>query len=57
MQELETTIYDANIDSTTGLESDGETPVVMEGAAAAAGLTVGPNFEVGRRTWTDVTAD
>jgi hypothetical protein len=59
LQELETTITDVNgnVDSTTGLESDGETPVVMEGAAAPAGLTVGPNFQVGRRTWTDITAD
>jgi hypothetical protein len=57
LAELATTIVDIDIDSTTGLESDGETPVVMEGAAAPAGLTVGPNFAVGRRTWTDVTAD
>ena len=45
------------VDSTTGLESDGETPVIMEGSVSPQGITVGPNFETGRRTWTDITAD
>ncbi|MCZ6832020.1 MAG: PilC/PilY family type IV pilus protein [Gammaproteobacteria bacterium] len=57
LEHLESTIWSGAIASTTGLESDGETPVVMEGTVAQAGLTVGPNFESGRRTWTDITAD
>jgi outer membrane protein assembly factor BamB len=45
------------VDTGTGLDSDGETPVAMEGAASETGVTAGPNFDAGRRTWTDVTDD
>jgi hypothetical protein len=37
-----------------GLASDGETPFIMGGEASDLGMTAGPNFQVGRRTWTDV---
>ena len=54
---LEDTIWQSGIDSETGLESDGETPVIVEGAATESGVTVGPNFQIGRRTWVDVISD
>jgi hypothetical protein len=57
LQELATTIVDGGVDSETGLESDGETPVIVEGAATEQGITVGPNFVGGRRTWVDLIAD
>jgi hypothetical protein len=37
-----------------GLSGDGETPVTMGGEASDLGVTAGPNFQVGRRTWTDI---
>ena len=37
-----------------GLASDGETPFIMGGEASDLGMTAGPNFQLGRRTWTDV---
>ncbi|MCZ6831029.1 MAG: PilC/PilY family type IV pilus protein [Gammaproteobacteria bacterium] len=55
--ELETTITEGGINSETGLESDGESPVIVEGAATEQGITVGPNFRAGRRTWVDILAD
>ena len=57
LADLETTISNSGIDSATGLESDGESPVIVEGAATEQGITVGPNFRTGRRTWVDVVAD
>ena len=60
LKEKEETIVDPDAPEDpddTGLESDGETPVIMEGAASDTGISAGPNFEVGRRTWTDVTDD
>ena len=44
-------------DDGTGLDSGGETPVTMGGEASDLGVTAGPNFEVGRRTWTDIFDD
>jgi hypothetical protein len=38
----------------TGLGGDGETPVTMGGEASDLGVTAGPNFQLGRRTWTDI---
>jgi hypothetical protein len=57
LQELETTITEGGINANTGLEGDGETPVIVEGAATEQGITVGPNFQTGRRTWVDIVAD
>jgi hypothetical protein len=57
LQELETTIAEGGIGADTGLEGDGETPVIVEGAATEQGITVGPNFQTGRRTWVDIVAD
>ncbi|MEE8306217.1 MAG: hypothetical protein V3R81_03070, partial [Gammaproteobacteria bacterium] len=41
-------------DPLTGLESAGTTPVVIEGAVTTGGVTSGPNFDTGRRTWIDI---
>jgi hypothetical protein len=38
----------------TGLEIIDGSPVAIEGGISAGGVTSGPNFETGRRTWTDV---
>jgi len=38
----------------TGLEGAGTTPVVIEGTVANTGVTSGPNFTTGRRTWIDI---
>jgi len=38
----------------TGLEGAGTTPVVIEGAVTSGGVTSGPNFQSGRRTWIDI---
>jgi len=38
----------------TGLEGAGTTPVVIEGAVTSGGITSGPNFSTGRRTWIDI---
>ena len=38
----------------TGLEGAGTTPVVIEGAVTTGGVTSGPNFVTGRRTWIDI---
>jgi hypothetical protein len=38
----------------TGLESAGTKPVVIEGAVTTGGVTSGPNFDTGRRTWIDI---
>jgi len=38
----------------TGLEGAGTTPVVIEGAVTSGGITSGPNFQSGRRTWIDI---
>jgi hypothetical protein len=38
----------------TGLEGAGTTPIVIEGAVTSGGVTSGPNFQSGRRTWTDI---
>jgi hypothetical protein len=32
-------------------------PVIIEGGIAEGGLTSGPNFESGRRTWIDILPD
>ncbi len=39
----------------TGLDSITGSPVVIEGGVAQGGVTSGPNFETGRRTWIDIT--
>ncbi len=39
----------------TGLDSITGSPVVIEGGVAEGGVTSGPNFETGRRTWIDLT--
>jgi hypothetical protein len=39
----------------TGLDSITGSPVVIEGGVAEGGVTSGPNFETGRRTWIDIT--
>ena len=41
-------------DPSTGLEGAGTTPVVIEGAVTSGGVTSGPNFQSGRRTWIDI---
>ncbi|MCZ6668366.1 MAG: PilC/PilY family type IV pilus protein, partial [Gammaproteobacteria bacterium] len=41
-------------DPGTGLEGAGTTPVVIEGAVTTGGVTSGPNFSTGRRTWIDI---
>ena len=52
------TILDPDaVDTGSGLDGDGSTPVIMEGAAVDTGVTAGPNFQTGRRTWTDITDD
>ena len=58
-QDTITNLDPASIDtgSDSALDSSGETPVIMGGAAPATGVTAGPNFQTGRRTWTDVTDD
>jgi hypothetical protein len=38
----------------SGLEGAGTTPVVIEGAITNTGVTSGPNFTTGRRTWIDI---
>ena len=38
----------------SGLEGAGTTPVVIEGAITNTGVTSGPNFAIGRRTWIDI---
>ena len=38
----------------TGFEDLTGEPVVIEGGVAEGGVTSGPNFDPGRRTWTDV---
>ena len=38
----------------TGFENLTGEPVVIEGGVAEGGVTSGPNFDPGRRTWTDV---
>ena len=35
----------------SGLSGD---PVVMEGGVSESGITSGPNFKTGRRTWIDI---
>jgi hypothetical protein len=37
-----------------GSESISEAPVVIEGGISLGGVTSGPNYETGRRTWTDI---
>ena len=32
-------------------------PVVIEGGVSEGGLTSGPNFETGRRTWIDILTE
>jgi len=39
----------------TGIDGIGGTPVVIEGGISEGGVTSGPNFDVGRRTWIDIT--
>ena len=56
-QDTITNLDPGGVDTGSGLDGDGETPVIMEGAAADTGVTAGPNFQTGRRTWTDVTDD
>jgi hypothetical protein len=41
-------------DISTGLEGAGTTPVTIEGAVTTGGVTSGPNFQTGRRTWIDI---
>jgi hypothetical protein len=41
-------------DTGTGLEGAGTTPVVIEGAITNTGVTSGPNFTTGRRTWIEI---
>ena len=41
-------------EQSTGLEGAGTTPVVIEGAVTSGGITSGPNFTSGRRTWIDI---
>jgi hypothetical protein len=38
-------------DSGGGLSGD---PVIIEGGVSEGGVTSGPNFETGRRTWIDI---
>jgi len=38
----------------TGLEIIDGSPVTIEGGISEGGVTSGPNFETGRRTWTDI---
>ena len=51
---------DGGVDSETidGVQSGFEDltgePVVIEGGVAEGGVTSGPNYDTGRRTWTDV---
>ncbi len=45
---------DPYIETGTGLEGDGTAPAVIEGAITTGGVTSGPNFSPGRRTWTDI---
>jgi hypothetical protein len=55
---LEATIFhDGQVVDGTGLDGNHDGPVVMEGGAADGGITVGPNFAAGRRTWVDIIAD
>jgi outer membrane protein assembly factor BamB len=41
----------------TGLGGGGEIPVIVAGDAEGQGVTGGPNFRAGRRTWVDLIAD
>jgi hypothetical protein len=38
----------------TGLDNISGSPVVIEGGVSEGGLTSGPNFNTGRRTWIDI---
>ena len=38
----------------TGLEIIDGSPVAIQGGISAGGVTSGPNFATGRRTWTDI---
>jgi len=38
----------------TGLESIDASPIAVQGGISEGGITSGPNFEAGRRTWTDI---
>jgi len=38
----------------TGLDNISGSPVVIEGGVSEGGLTSGPNFDTGRRTWIDI---
>jgi hypothetical protein len=43
------------VNTGTGVDGEGLDPVVMEEKAPDLGLTSGPNFSTGRRTWIDIT--
>jgi len=47
-------LVNIGFEDSTGLESAGTTPVVIEGAITNTGVTSGPNFTTGRRTWIDL---
>ena len=47
-------LVNIGFEESTGLESAGTTPVVIEGAITNTGVTSGPNFTTGRRTWIDL---
>ncbi|MCZ6831030.1 MAG: PilC/PilY family type IV pilus protein [Gammaproteobacteria bacterium] len=58
LADLEETIFnDGQIVSNTGLESDGDAPIIIDGGANEQGIISGPNFRAGRRTWVDIVAD
>lgn len=59
LYDLQTEIVDLGGDSSddTGLDSTGEEPVIMGGEASDLGVTAGPNFQAGRRTWTEIFND
>jgi hypothetical protein len=58
LKELEERVFDPDVSSDTGLDSSGETPYSMGGAADdAMHFLSGENYQTGRRTWTDIFDD
>ena len=49
--------YGDGIDTGGGLDNTSGTPNVVGGSAENLGITVGPNYFPGRRTWVDIIAD
>ena len=51
---VENSVIGGGTSTGTGLDSISGSPVIIAGGIAEGGVTSGPNFDTGRRTWTDI---